>query len=55
MLKVLRPSFEMVREGRILRDNLIVKLLFKVSGDRLNFIKSFFPTIHRNTPRSNQN
>jgi hypothetical protein len=39
MLSVLRPSFEVVKEGRIFWDYLSIILLFKVSGVRSSFAK----------------
>jgi hypothetical protein len=55
MLSVFRPSFEVVKEGRIFWDYLSFLLLFKVSGDRLSFAKPHFPVFLRNSTRSNQN
>jgi hypothetical protein len=39
MLSVLRPNFEVVKEGRILLDYLPFLLLYKVFGDRTYFDK----------------
>jgi hypothetical protein len=39
MLSLFRPSFELVKEGRILKDYLSFLLLFKVSGVRSSFTK----------------
>jgi hypothetical protein len=39
MLRVFRPSFEVVKEGRILLDYLSFLLLLKESGDTSSFAK----------------
>jgi hypothetical protein len=39
MLSLFRPSFEVVKEGRISLDHLSSLLLFKVSGHRSSFAK----------------
>jgi hypothetical protein len=54
MSSLFRPSFEVVKEGRIFQDDLSFLFLFKVSGDRSSFAKLLPLPFPENIPEANR-